>query len=894
MLLGTVARFVTNNRRVVFWVTLVVFVACGALTVTRLGFHSSRHAIVNADDPEQVRLTALGERFGSVNDLVVVLSGAAPARLRAVAGELAPRLRAIPDVHEVFYRVDPAALGEHAIWYFGADRLRRLHRALVFAEKVAGDAERAPVVRGIAGALKAIEEGVAAVLDGELDVPEGEADPAELERGVAALAAVAGELRRWVETPGVTRFSVERPPEREAASVGLDDEGYLTAARGRFVLLRVSADADLIDEKHAGPIVRALRVALATVPADVTWGLTGVPAMVVEEQEAMQRDLPITGGISLVGCVLIFLLAYRSVKGTIVVLLPLGLGLVLALGLTTLTVGHLNLLTNAMAVILVGMGIDFGVHLLARIRHEHALGEEPEAATHRALERTGPPIVAGALTSAAAFATLMLTDFAALEELGLIASLGLLSMLLATFVALPLHLGRPGVTFEASKIDRRMDADLCYPRRAAVPVLVVAAALTVGLASRIEPVEFDLDLAGMLPEDTMSRQTLETLKASGAAAFEYAVMQPADLAEAASLTAKVEALPEGLVDRVESVLDVLPKDIDDADSALDAVRAVAVRLPRPRFEAGEIDAAKLLARLQTVTDAVAEDLPFELKRVGRADVADALDPLATAAKQLLTAARAVPPEALEARVRRFEVRAREMLQRIQPALTRAHTRLTPADLPTELTSPWYRERDGEVRLALRIYPAGDPTKAEFSRRFRDALRGIDPETTGYAVTYSYFGLLMQDGFRVSALWAGLVVFLLVLVDLRSLKHAALALLPLVVGGLWMVGCMNLFGIGYSFANAVSIPLIIGVGIDSGLHVVHRWRECDGDVDEALRSTGRAILVSSLTTSAAFGALMFSAHAGAASLGLTLLIGVTCCALTALVVLPAALVLVRRT
>ena len=887
--LGRLARLITGHRRVTFWLTFALFLGCGVLAATSLGFNSSRHAIVNADDPEQVRLDALAERFGAVNDLVVVLSDAPAARLRAVADQLGPKLRTVPSVGEVFYKIDPVALGAHAVWYFGADRLEQLRRLL----QTLGDLDAdAPTVKGIAGALDGISEGVESFLDGDLELPDGEADPAELNRAATRLAAVVDELRRWVETPDVTRFSIETPPRRRDAAVGLDDEGYLFTADGAFLLIRVSADADLIDDKHAGPIVRGVRQALAGLPSDVRWGMTGIPAMVVEEQEAMQRDLPVTGGISVIGCLLIFLIAYRSLRSTIIVMLPLGLGLVLALGTTTATVGHLNLLTNAMAVILVGMGIDFGVHLLARIRHEHALGVAPELAAHRAMERTGPAIVAGALTSSAAFASLVLTDFAALEELGIIASVGLLSMLVATFVALPLRLGRPGVVFETSTLDTGWGARFRFPRAACVPLLLGTAVLTALLASRIEPIEFDLDLAGMLPRDTMSRATLAELQSKGAGAFEYAVMQPADLAEAAALTARVNALPPGLVDRVESVLDVLPRDLDAVDPVLAKVRALAAKLPLPKLESGPVDAQVFVAKLQTLRDQLAEDLPFELKRAGRPALATALAPLVAATDRLLAAAKRAPPAQLTAGVSRFEARARDLLDRVLPALTVAHTRLSPADLPRELTSPWYRQHAGAERYALRIYPAGDPADARFSAKFRDTLRTIDPETTGYAVTYAHFGVLMQDGFRTAAWWAALIVFVLAFLDLRHLGHTLLALLPLAVGGVWMVGCMNVFGVGYSFANAVSIPLIIGIGIDSGLHVIHRWRECEGDVDEALRSTGRAILVSSLTTGAAFGALLFAAHAGAASLGLTLLIGVGCCAVTSLVVLPAVLVLLK--
>ncbi len=877
--LSALASAIMRNPRAALTGTLILFVACAALAATSLRFESSRHAIVNPQDPEQIRLDALAERFGAVNDLVIVLSGAQPARLRAAADDLAPRLRAVATVSEVFYKVDAELLGSHTIWYLGAPALDQLRQglALIEAEEVR--------VEGVVGALQKANEGIEAFLEGEADF---EAEAAPQAEQVEGLAKLFDELRAWLEQPERSRFAVEQRDVKPPKTIGMDGHGYLMGDEGELLLIRISSETDLIDGAHAGPIVAGLREVLAGLPKEVTWGLTGVPAMVVEEQEAMQRDLPVTGSISVVLCLLIFLTAYRSLKSTIIVMLPLGLGMAFALGMTVLTVGHLNLLTNAMAVILVGMGIDFGIHLLTRIRHEQAEGHGPEDSVRRAMTLTGPAIIAGAITSSAAFATLILTDFRALEELGLIASLGLLSMLAATFLALPLRLGRPGVALGNLHTGGWR---VHIKRRVALPILAAAALLTVWLGTRIEPIEFELDLAIMLPEDTMSRRTLEDLRRRGAGAFEYAVMQPADLAQLAERAEQVKRLPEDLVDRVESVLDVLPPELPATGRALARLRAA--KPPKLAFLDAKPDGPAFIEALTELSEALAEDLPFELRRAGQKDLATQLTPVSAAAKRLLAKAKAMPRATLEAGLARFQSRARALLDRLLPALHAAHTPLSPAALPRELTSPWYRQGPEGERLALRIYPAGDPADARFSARFTEALRTIDPETTGYAVTYGHFGVLMQQGFRKAAMWSALVVFLLVLIDLRSLRHALLALLPLAVGGVWMVGLMNVLGVDVSFANAVSIPLIIGIGIDSGLHVIHRWRETGGDVDEAVNSTGRAILVSSLTTAAAFGALLFAAHAGAASLGLTLLIGVACCGLSALVVLPCTLTLLER-
>ncbi len=893
-ILEALAVAIAGHRKTTAIVTAVVFLACVAwLGTGHLGFETSRHAIVNADDPEQMKLEAYSDRFGAVNDVVVVLSGADSATLRAAVDAVAPKLQAIDGIDEVFYRVAPDALGQQAIWYLGAERLERARNLLSLADEASGNDAKLPPIRGIGGALTQLNDALESFVDGEIEFGDGarKLDEETLKGGVAMAAGLLDEATTWIEEPDRDRFTLEERATARGGGIGLDELGYLVGPHGDLFILRVGSDRDLIDNRYARPIVAGLRATLAEhVPSGVDWGITGVPVMVVEEQEAMERDMPLTASLSVVGCLLIFFLAYRSLRATALILAPLLVGMSLALGFTSVSVGHLNLLTSVMVVILVGMGIDFGVHLLTRIRHEHAAGTpEPVRA---AMAATGPAILTGALTSAAAFATLMITGFSSLEELGLIASLGLLSMLLAAFVVLPLWLSRDDVTFETSQLDDRLER-FALPKSAAWPLLIGSLAATVALGSKIEPIEFDLDLSIMLPEDTMSRRTLEMMQERGTGGFEYGVLLPDTLSQLRERQATVDGLAEGLVLRTESVLDVLPTDLDAADPILAELRRLATKLPPPPFEPAEVEPKPVRDELVRLLELLRDDLPFTLKTLGREDLVDELEPLTRAATRLEAAARAADDSTLKARLTAFQSRAAELEGRVRPALLAAHERLSPAHLPEELTAPWYRADDSGEYFALRVYPKGDPADPTYSQRFRDALRDIDSEATGYAVTYAHFGRLMQDGFKTAALWAAVVVFFLVLLDLRSLKGTLLALLPLAMGGIWMVGLMNVFGIGYSFANVVSIPLIIGIGIDSGIHLIHRWREANSDTNEALRSTGRAILVSSLTTSMAFGALLLSAHAGSASLGLTLLIGVSCCMVTALVSLPAVLLLLSE-
>ncbi|HXI04289.1 MAG TPA: MMPL family transporter, partial [Candidatus Saccharimonadales bacterium] len=179
---------------------------------------------------------------------------------------------------------------------------------------------------------------------------------------------------------------------------------------------------------------------------------------------------------------------------------------------------------------------------------------------------------------------------------------------------------------------------------------------------------------------------------------------------------------------------------------------------------------------------------------------------------------------------------------------------------------------------------------EFLDRFVAACRRISPDATGFPVIFRSMSMRITAGFHTTAVAAAVVVFLILLADFRNFRSAGLALLPLGMGVVWMMGGMRLFGLSWNFANLVAVPLIIGVGIDNGVHVIHRIHlEHGHGMAAALRHTGRAIIISSLTTMIGFGSLALASHRGLSSLGTILLMGVGACLVTSTLVLPNILV-----
>jgi predicted RND superfamily exporter protein len=286
------------------------------------------------------------------------------------------------------------------------------------------------------------------------------------------------------------------------------------------------------------------------------------------------------------------------------------------------------------------------------------------------------------------------------------------------------------------------------------------------------------------------------------------------------------------------------------------------------------------------------DLPLTLKMHGKERLLPVVETAGKEAKATIQALRDVPPADLDRRLAALDARLATVLADVQVYLREGPRAMTPSDLPPVIRDTFYRRTADGEKFAVRIYPTGSVTDREFTARFREFTLSVDPDVTGVPITFLAWGILFVEGLERAAVIAVLAIFLLVLYDFRRLDDTLLAMFPLLLGAVWMVGFMNALGIEYNFGNVVAIPLILGIGIDSGVHVVHRWRQGTPASDLA-STTGKPVLISSLTTILAFGALMISDHLGAQSLGMVLVIGVASCLATATLFLPAVLALLER-
>ena len=151
---------------------------------------------------------------------------------------------------------------------------------------------------------------------------------------------------------------------------------------------------------------------------------------------------------------------------------------------------------------------------------------------------------------------------------------------------------------------------------------------------------------------------------------------------------------------------------------------------------------------------------------------------------------------------------------------------------------------------------------------------------------------MMGSYQQAAIYSMLVIIGVLVLDFRSLTYSLIAALPLAVGVLQTFGLLGFLNIPLNPANLIALPLILGIGVDYGVHIVHEFRECKGPYRMS-PGTAVAVLVDALTTIVGFGSLMIATHQGLQSLGRVLTIAVTCCLFSSLVMLPALLAWITR-
>lgn len=889
-------RFLARQHR---WVLIACLGLAGVAValLPRFEFRTARSALTTTDDPDIARFEDYLRELGP-NAVPLLAEGGTEAQRRefmeALARELAFEKGRVDDV---FYKLPVEFFRARIMGLRPADELRAMVVAL---EDEAGMLAAVGAARGLPDLLRMVKERI------EKDFQGGRRPQAEDPAGLRIMRDFIAGLKRIIEKPAESARAIEKLDLFGVAALFAPEDtrlarlargGYITSRDGSMYLALVRRRDPSDSPENLADFLAAIRRAGEKAREgrrDVTFGLTGNPVIIVEEHQTVGRDAVKCSIVAAVGICLLVALAFRRRLAVLLILISLGVGILWNCGLTWAIFGGLNLITSSVPVILLALGIDFGIHVVSAYERERGRGRSPREAIVQALARTGPGLITGAVTTALAFYAICFMEFQGFREFGVIAGNGVLVSLLAMVSVLPALLivtdRRPDQipAPAAAAAEEAEDAPYIAPVRlkglwhrvcrsaTAFPLLstVAAAAVTVYCLILAQGIEFEYQVEDLLPRNAESVRVEEKLKTDPQLSPAFALAFFPD--RAALEAADQRASRDPLIGQRESIINLLPEEATPAraeemarmEKLLRPVKLDPDRLQTP-------DPRELHASIQALGAVFERALDMVTGLRDAREMRRNLDQIVSSLETAAEVTASPPPgwvEELSAAQRSIWSWAAARKAEMDRMLALGPVK--ESDLPIEVLDKLKGPRTG--RYVLYMYPAERLEQREALKRFVDAARGVDRDATGYPIIFYASTSLIHRGFSTAVAAAAVVIFFTLFLDFRKLHLVLLATVPKVIAIVWMLGIMRLLGLNYNLANQIVIPLLIGVGLAYGIHIIHRFFMRGGgqrDITSVLEHTGGAIALSGLTTMIGFGSLGLATHRGLASMGTVLFFGV---------------------
>ena len=921
--------------------TAVSLTVVALVVAARIEVKTSFNDTMDQTDPIAVAQKYLEDNFRGAYSAVVAIEGRDKDRMISVAEQMESKLLEHPDlVRGVYLRTPVEFLVRHGLLFFPPDDIRMLDGTASEWQETGADLLADPSILGLLGALEQVGSDQFSTQDtvtmltsrtfGRTLLDQGPWESMGMELGVevdtepvrqalqaryqamvretplppsepAALTTLtyAGDMLELVADvldegeaidEAAFRRRVDRLRELDFAAMGGLPDLYRFSPDGSMLMMEVTGVPNIGRIDEGAPFVQLVRdVAdeISLMSPDVAIGLTGAPVMIQEETVAIVDNFVLISVLAFLGVLAVFIIGFERVGLPSLAAIPLLMGISWTAGIQAAWVGELNMFTLIFPVLLASLGIDFAIHILSAYAAERDAGLEIEAAFVQAFDRIGAGLVTGAVTTAAAFGALMISDYPGISGMGFIAMVGVITALIAMVVVLPavlvLHdrrLGGRGETLPNVPFPF-LGTVASMVQRHRYPVLAVFMAATIFFAYFAQNVGMDRNLMNLEPLGMASVEVQDRVLEKFQTSSEMVAFMADDLDQVREIHAKAEAS-----DLIASVLSVAPALPLNQEAKAVHINAFAARLQTMEPDAERPIHTYDAAELEQLRERVGsmKSLTLNLSLLSAVLYGDETQAAVGRLRDLVNRIERRITPAAAGRLRYLdELLAGEI--KVSWDFLRdlsSNDSLTAADLPPALGG---RLRGEDGKWLIIASAAGDVWDEAFLSAYVRELNAIHPNLAGFATSWHHMlTMILSDLPRIVAVTV-LVVFLIVLADLRSLRGAVLALVPLFVGIIWTVGVMGLFGIDFNVNSVMAMSILVGIGIDDGVHVYHRIR-LDRRLDSALSHSGKAVVLTSLTTGLGFGSLILSVHQGMYGLGLVTTIGIFMCLLLSLVLLPA--------
>ena len=855
------------------------------ITVDRLSFQTKQIDLVSSNQ----RLTALqahlDKEFGSKDGLVAVVASPEKGRAIAFAEALAKELRRYPqDFPEIFYRVDPQAFKDQALYFLDPKEERELKDKILSNQGIMKELAANPSLTQF---FSSVNHEVTGSMIGELFLDFLQEKGQKKLPDLSLLNATLRQFSHFLEGQDTYKSPLKALFPKGLGD--LEEEGYFFTKDNRYLLFLItSKPGDYHDSQETLYHLRQVLSELKPKFKKVQVGVTGPEALQDDEMAGGQRDIALATWLSLLGQFFLLVIFFRSLERPLVEVAALLIGLSWSFGLTTLVIGHLNILSMIFAPLMLGIAIDFGIHWFCRLEEEQGHNSCSLNSLYYTQKFGAPGIAFAVVASALCFLPLAFTGFKGLAELGLILFMGLMTMIVVTLVVQPAMVKLAERCPPAAQLESRHElshASIFLRWQSPGVVAALGLALMAVAIVSLFNVHFDLNplhLQNLKTESVVWE--LKLLKGSGYSSTN-AIMTAKSLPEIEAKTRTLKSLPS--VSNVDSILSFLPEDPVAKSQMIEEIRTVVAPLsfaPRPAQVSTPQEVAAILQRLQFKLD-VAQQSDWNPESKAEKEQVVEANALLSRLQTLLDPAQN-PKAAVRLAVfeKKFFADLRDKWQLLKENLSAPPLQL--ADLPAQVRNRFVSPQGTYI---IKVFPAEDIWQFPVLKRFVRDLRRIDPNVVGDPVLLYVF----NSAFVKDCLWAtgiGLMAIICLVLPLyRSLIVSLMALIPLFFGLSMTLNLMWLLGISFNQANVIVLPLLVGESVEFGIIILTRWQlERTARALTLPASTAKGVVLAALTTTVGFGSLMVSGQWGVFSLGLLATIGALSVLLGGLTFLPAVL------
>jgi len=852
-------RKVLSHHRAILVFSTLLTVLCGWLA-TKLTIDPDLRRLLPDGHPVLVGLETIENTFGSTGSVNVVVKGGTQDARHAFVDALGAELREHPLLRRVDDRLPSDFFSQHALYYLSDSEME------------------------------------------ELEVRVQEYTHYEF----CSRSKDTCLLPPDPDAPGALESFIEKKRGEALERTGFRDRYEREGIDASIVLLHPIESASSLE--FAQRVTTQMREAIAGVHArtdapwsatDLTFNVVGPYANKSDEQKVIRSDMLRGGIMGLVSVAGIIWLLFRSLRAVLVLLVPLAFGVIWSLGLTEIVLGRLNLMTSLISTVLMGMGIDAGIHFFSRAKIDRRQHDDAEA-IRRAFHSLIIPLFVASGTTIGAFLVMATSEFPAFREFGLISAWGVALCMLAMCTVLPALLYMVGIKRHSEPLPHREGAIMRRILRYPGLLFAITVGVTVLSFQGLRRVDFEYNARALQSDQTRASSeadialiseifgkdihagllVLDDLEQTRAALTKARSRHELELAQGTSVVAGLfgapDLLPASSIDmRARKLaIDALYEENEDTFERLEAIAEGRESAPGKPAEAPPPDDDW--------------DDPDDEGGGGADPIAAVVTPAAQPPPTPAPAPATDPATPDPNRLSREEAKNLVDMFAAQPFAI--------DDLPAVLLDK-VRTKDGAYAIfAYPSFDAADMRKGvEFSEEtsaYLDDGGLFIGETTVYA---SMFLMLREEAPIVLGM-AAVLVTAFVYWQLRSLPLTLLTLLPLGLALWWLVGVMGALDVKFTLFNMPILPAILRLGVHNGVYLPDTIRRTHGEPEaltRALQETGGAILAATFTTVAGFGAFMVADSAGLRSIGAVASLGITLAAVAALVVLPTLWVLGER-